>query len=137
MNQNFAEPYERSGGIIRFKLDLSNCFTKANSKGATGIDMSTLTWKTDLAVLKSKVDGLDVDKPMTDPADLSQLSNVMDNEVFKEIVHEKLVTRTNSIDTKLPSACGLLNHTIIQTSKLKKADYNTENTEIEHKALFS
>ena len=74
---------------------------------------------------------------MTDPADLSQLSNVMDNEVFKEIVHEKLVTRTNSIDTKLPSACGLLNHTIIQTSKLKKADYNTENTEIEHKALFS
>lgn len=118
MSQNFAEPYERSGGKIKSKLDLSNYFTKANSKGTTDIDMSTLTSKTDLAVLKSKVDGLDVDKPMTDPIDLNQLSNVMDNEVFKEIVHEKLVTRATSIDTKLPSACGLLNHTIIQTSKV-------------------
>lgn len=118
MSQNFAEPYERSGGKIKSKLDLSNYFTKANSKGTTDIDMSTLTSKTDLAVLKSKVDGLDVDKPMTDPTDLNQLSNVMDNEVLKEIVHEKLVTRANSIDTKLPSACGLLNHTIIQTSKV-------------------
>ena len=52
----------------------SNYATKANLKGATGIDTSMLALKTDLASLKTKVD-----------ADLSKLSNVVDNDVEKKL----------------------------------------------------
>ena len=51
-----------------------NYATKANLKGATGIDTSMLALKTDLASLKTKVD-----------ADLSKLSNVVDNDVEKKL----------------------------------------------------
>ena len=51
-----------------------NYATKANLKGATGIDTSMLALKTDLASLKTKVD-----------ADLSKLRNVVDNDVEKKL----------------------------------------------------
>ena len=51
-----------------------NYATKANLKGATGIDTSMLALKTDLVSLKTKVD-----------ADLSKLSNVVDNDVEKKL----------------------------------------------------
>ena len=56
---------------------------KANLKGASGIDISTLTSKTDLAGMKTKADNLDVDKLKNVPADLSKLSNVVDNKSKK------------------------------------------------------
>ena len=46
-------------------------------KRATGIDRSTLTSKINLVSLRIKVVNLDVDKSKT--ADLSKLSNVVDN----------------------------------------------------------
>ena len=52
----------------------SNYATKANLKGATGIDTSMLASKTDLASLKTKVD-----------ANLSKLRNVVDNNVEKKL----------------------------------------------------
>ena len=55
MSQNFAEPYERSSEIVKTELDLYNYLTKVHLKGATGIDISTLASKTDLASLKAKV----------------------------------------------------------------------------------
>ena len=48
MSQYFSEPYERSDGNIKVKLNLSNNATKADLKGETGIDTS-LASKTDLA----------------------------------------------------------------------------------------
>ena len=38
-----------------------------------------------MACLKTKVDDLDVDKFKTCPAELSKLSNVVDNDVFKKV----------------------------------------------------
>ena len=42
-----------------------------------------LASKTHLANLKTEVDNLDLDKLKTMPADLSKLSNVVDNDVIK------------------------------------------------------
>ena len=58
---------------------------KANLKGASGIDTSTLTSKTNLSGLKTKADNLDVDKLKNVPADLSKLSNIVDNKVVKKL----------------------------------------------------
>ena len=48
--------------------------------------MSILVTKSDLAGLKTKVDHLDLDKLNIFPTDLSNLSNVVDNDVIKETV---------------------------------------------------
>ena len=50
------------------KLIISNYETKADLKGATGIDTSRLVLQTALVILKTKVDDLDVDKLKTVPA---------------------------------------------------------------------
>ena len=61
MSYCFPISYERSGENVNVKLDLSHHATKADVKGATGIDTSMLASKTDLACLKTKVDDLVVD----------------------------------------------------------------------------
>ena len=45
MSHNFFQLYEHSSGNAKVELDLSNCVTQANLKGATGIDSSMLTSK--------------------------------------------------------------------------------------------
>ena len=107
MSQYFPEPYERSGENVKVELDLPKYARKADLKEATGIDLSVLASKTSLSCLKTKVNNLDVDKLKTVPADLSKLSNVVDN-VVKKTVYENLATKVNAIYTKIPSTSGLV-----------------------------
>ena len=55
---------------MKVELDLSHYGTKSDSKGATDIEISKFTKKTDLAKLKSGVDDLDIDNLKTVPVDL-------------------------------------------------------------------
>ena len=73
--------------------------TKAELKNKTGVDTSKLAAKFDLAILKARIDKIDVDKSSTTPIDLSKLSNVVINYVVNKTVSNKLVTKVNSIDT--------------------------------------
>ena len=72
MTKCFPEPYERSGGNVNIKIDLSSNETKTDLKNATGVDTSKLTVKSDLASLKTEVDKIDVDKLKTVPIDLNK-----------------------------------------------------------------
>ena len=94
MSQYIPTPYESLVGDINVKVDLSNYATKA-----TGIDISNRTLKSNLAKLKSEVDKIDVDKLKTVPVDFSKLTKVVNNEVVKKIVYEKLVAKVNNIET--------------------------------------
>ena len=100
MSQYFPIPYEHFGRDINVKVDLSNYATKTNFKKATGIDTSNLAFKSNLATLKAEVDKIYVDKLKTVPIDLSKLSNVVDDEVVKKTVYDKLVAKVNDIDTR-------------------------------------
>ena len=71
MSQYFPKPYNRFGGNVKVELALSNYATKTDLKGATGIDMSNLALKSNLAKLKAEVDKVDVDKLKTVPTDLN------------------------------------------------------------------
>ena len=75
---NTFKPYERFGGDINVKVDLSNYATKADLKNATGIDTSKLAAKSDLVSLKTEVDKIGVDKLKTVPDDLSNLKSKVD-----------------------------------------------------------
>ena len=77
------------------------------------------------------------------PVDLSKLSDVVENDVVKKDVYDKLVAKVNSIDTSrfvLKTSYGTdkneLENKILDTSGLvKKTDYNAKITEIEDKAV--
>ena len=93
---------------------------------------------------------MNVDKLKTVPADLSKLSNIVDNDVVITTAHNKLVINFNAINAKILSTSGLLTKTqydsnkqglgkkiedndkkILSTSDLvKSTGYNTINAEI-------
>ena len=54
------------------------------------------TKKSDLASLKSENEDLDIGKLENKPVDLSKLSDVVKNEVIKNIIHDKLVKKEKS-----------------------------------------
>ena len=82
---------------VKIELNLSNHATKGDLKKETGADKSEFAKRTDLASLKSEVDELDIDKLKTFPDTLSKLSNVVDSNVVKKTVYNKLVTKVNVI----------------------------------------
>ena len=91
--------------------------------------------KTNLSSLKSEVNKLDTDKLVAVPVDLSKLSGLVKNDVVKNDVSDKLVTKVNNIDTsgfvlktKYDTDKSELVNKIPDTSGLvKKTDYNTKN----------
>ena len=68
--------------------------------------------------LKAKIDKIDVDKLKTVPVDLSKLSNIVKNEVFKKTVYDKLVAKLSNIDT---------------TGFILKAKYDTDKSDFDKK----
>ena len=112
MSQYFPKPYEPFGGDINVKVDLSNYATKADIKNITYVDTSSFPLKTNLSHLKTQVDKLDIDKLVPVPADLSKLSNVVNNEVVKKTEYE---TKINNIEDKIPDSSNLTTKTNLNT----------------------
>ena len=84
MSQSFPKPFRSFEGNIKIKVDLSNDATKIDLKNVTHVDTSSFALKTNLASLKTEVDKLDIDKLAPIPVDLSKLSDVVKNDVFKK-----------------------------------------------------
>ena len=101
MSQYFPKPYKPFGGNINVKVDLSNYATKGDIKNITHVDTSSLALKTNVAILKNKVDKVDIDKLVPVHVDLSKLSDVVKNDVTKKAEYNKLVNKVNNIDTIL------------------------------------
>lgn len=77
-------------------------------KETPGTDTCTLASKTDLVILKTRVDGLDIDKLKTALTDLRKLSNVEDNNFGKKTVYDTLSVKINTINDNMTSTSGLL-----------------------------
>ena len=87
-------------------------------KNATGIDTSKLALKSNLANLKAKIDKIDTGKLKPVPADLSKLSTVINNEVVKKTMYDKLVAKLNNTDT---------------SGFILKTKYDTDKSDLEKK----
>ena len=98
-SQYIPKPYKSFRGGISVKVDISDYARKADFEYRTGIDTSILALKSNLANLKAEIDTIDADKLKLVPIDLSKLSNVVDNDVVKKIVYDRLVPKVNNIDT--------------------------------------
>ena len=86
MSEYFPKLYKHFRGNVKVELDLSNYTIKSDLKGATSVDTSNLSQKSDIASLKVDVDKIDIDKLKTFPADLSKLSNVVEVGLLKNCV---------------------------------------------------
>ena len=148
MSQYFPKPHEPFGREINVKVDLSNYAAKTDLKNVTGVDTSKLAANSDLASLKAEIDKIYVDKLKTIPIDLSKLSNVVNNDVVKKAVYDKLVAKVNNLDTRgfalktkydidksdLQKKISDAGKKISNISGLvKKTDYNAKIAKIESK----
>ena len=93
---------------------------KRDIKSISHVDTSSFASKTNSANLKTEVDKLDIDKLVPVPADLSKLSDVVKNDVKKD-VYDKLVTKVINIDT---------------SKFVLKTKYDTDKSELEKKILI-
>ena len=119
MSQYFPKPFRNFGGKINFKVDLFNYATKTDLKNVTNVDTSRFALKANLASLKIEVDKLDIEKLVPIPVNLSQLSNVVKNDVVKKAVYDiDSKSKENHIDT---------------TDFVLKTKYQTGKTELEKK----
>ena len=96
MSQYFPKSFRSFGGNINVKVDYA---TKTDLKNVTHVDTSSFALKANLANLKTEVDKLDIDKLVPVPADLSKLSNVVNNDVVRKTDYGKLKTKVNNIDS--------------------------------------
>ena len=71
--------------------------------------------------LKTKVDDLHVDKLKTVPADLKNLSDIVDEQVVKNTNFNTLKSKANKLDLKLTDA----------TTLIRKTQYNTHKQNLE------
>ena len=117
---------------MKIEFDLSNYATKTDLKNATEADTSSFAKRTDLANLKynvdkldidkvknvltnfrnlkSKVDKLDVNKLVPLPIDLSKLSDVVKNDVFKKDGYN---AKMKTIEDKIPDIPNLATQTTL------------------------
>ena len=100
MSQYFPKLYDLFREDINDEVDLSNYEIKTDLKNVTGIDTSKLAPKYGLVRLKAERYKLDIDKLVSVPVDLSKLSDLVKNDVFKKKLklNKKLVAKVNDID---------------------------------------
>ena len=99
MSKYFPKLYKPFGRNINVKVDLSNYATKSDIKNILHVNTSSFALKTNLANLKTEVGKLYIDKLVPVPVDLRKLSDVVENDVVKKDVHDKLVAKIDNIDT--------------------------------------
>ena len=83
------------GRNVKVELYLFSYATKTDLKKATGVDASEFAQKIDLASLDLHVDELETAKLKTVSADLSKLSNVVNNDFVKKTEYHKLVAKVS------------------------------------------
>ena len=119
---SYYPPYKSSSNNIKVELDLINYATKTDLKHITHVDVSSFANKTNLAVLKTEVDKIDVDKLKTTPADLAKLTNAVENDLVKKTVYN---TKVISIEGQLAGITKNTIYNLAGITNLKAIDTNS------------
>ena len=142
---HYPEPDSHIRDKVKVVLGLPIYATKKELEHAAGADTSNLAAKSDIIALKAeddkleinvslnpptgwndlktKIYDLDVGKLKTVPIDLKKLSDMVSKEVVKETVYNKLSTKVNSLEKKIPDT-----FTLTQINQ-----YNTDTHNLEKK----
>ena len=129
MSQYFPKPYEPFAGDYATKPDIKNISYVHTSSFALKSNLFSLKAEYDklvfdklknkqikknLSKLKSKVCKLDIDKSVPVPVDLSKLSDVVKNDVAKNVEYN---AKIKHIEDKIPDITNLNTKTILITKR--------------------
>ena len=128
---SYYPPYRSSRNNIKVELDLANYATKTDLNNITHVDVSSFASKTNLAALKTEVDKIDADKLKTTPADLTKLTNAIENDVVKKTDYNANVT---SIEAQITGLTKNITDNLNDITKLKAIDTNSFVTRTEFAA---
>ena len=128
---SYYPPYRSSRNNIKVELDLANYATKTDLNNITHVDVSSFASKTNLAALKIEVDKIDADKLKTTPADLTKLTNGIENDVVKKTDYNANVT---SIEAQITGLTKNITDNLNDITKLKTIDTNSFVTRTEFAA---
>ena len=95
---SYYPPYKSYSNNVKVELDLTNYATKTDLKNIIHVDASSFASKTNLAALKTEVDKIDAEKLKTTPADLTKLTNAIENDVVKKTDYN---TKVTSIEARI------------------------------------
>ena len=118
---HYYPPYRSSHNNIKVELDLANYATKTDLNNITHVDVSSFASKTNLAALKTEVDKIDADKLKTTPADLTKLTNAIENDVVKTDYNAKVT----SIEAQIAELTKNTVDNLADITKLKAIDTNS------------
>ena len=116
----YYPPYRSSRNNI--KVELANYATKTDLNNITHVDVSSFASKTNLAALKTEVDKIDSDKLKTTPADLTKLTNAIENDVVKKTDYNAKVT---SLEAQIAGLTKNAVDNLADITKLKAIDTNS------------
>ena len=119
---SYYPPYRSSRNNIKVELELANYATKTDLNNVTHVDVSSFASKTNLAALKTEVDKIDADKLKTTPADLSKLTNAIENDAVKKTDYNAKVT---SIEAQIAGVTKNTVDNLADITKLKATDTNS------------
>ena len=118
----YYPPYRNSRNNIKLKLDLVNYTIKTDLTNITHVDVSSFASKNNLAALKTEVDKIDADKLKTTPADLTKLTNAIENDVVKKTDYNAKVT---SIEAQIAGLAKNTVDSLADITRLKAIDTNS------------
>ena len=98
---NIFQKPKSLGANVKVALDFSSYATKAVLKNEAGVDTSDLAKMTESANIKFGADKLDIGNSVTNPVDLSKLSNIVKNNLDQNTEHDEIVKKCNAIQTTL------------------------------------
>ena len=110
----YYPPYKSSSNNIKVELNLTNYATKTDLNNITHVETSSFASKTNLAVLKTEVEKIDIDKLKTAPTDLAKLTNAVENDLVKKTVYN---TKLTSIEGQI---AGLTKNTVDNLADITK-----------------
>ena len=118
----YYPPYRNSRNNIKLKLDLVNYTIKTDLTNITHVDVSSFASKNNLAALKTEVDKIDADKLKTTSADLTKLTNAIENDVVKKTDYNAKVT---SIEAQIAGLAKNTVDSLADITRLKAIDTNS------------
>ena len=147
---DYLTDYNPKNSNVKVELDLKNYATKEELKNITHVDTSSFALKTNLALLKTEIDKLDIPKLKTVPIDLADLSKEVQEYFTKKIDFNSLKTKVDKNETDNDNLESIINKndtsikTIVNNLKTKvddidvskyvlKTDYDTKIGNLELK----
>ena len=147
---DYLTDYNPKNSNVKVELDLKNYATKEELKNITHVDTSSFALKTNLALLKTEIDKLDIPKLKTVPIDLADLSKEVQEYFTKRIDFNSLKTKVDKNETDNDNLESIINKndtsikTIVNNLKTKvddidvskyalKTDYDTKIGNLELK----